>query len=54
MPEPKDMTLATVDSNGSPDARNVGLESLDENGWSFGTGSVSTKAAQLHEVQVTG
>lgn len=49
VPEPKACTLATVDVDGTPDARTVDLYAVDEDGVSFATAAGSNKVAQLHE-----
>jgi pyridoxamine 5'-phosphate oxidase len=46
------MHLATVDKAGLPDVRVVNLMAVDDNGFSFGTGSASMKSEQLEENQV--
>lgn len=46
--EPNAMTLATVDSTGSPDARMVLLKDADERGFTFYTNTASAKARQIH------
>ena len=47
LPEPNAMTLATVDSDGSPAARIVLLKGLDVRGFHFYTNYESDKARQL-------
>lgn len=47
VPEPNAMTLATVGSDGAPDARIVLLKGVDERGFSFFTDYRSQKGADL-------
>lgn len=47
VPEPRAMTLATTDADGTPDARTLILKGLDARGWSFAGARSSAKAAQL-------
>lgn len=49
VPEPKALTMATVDGGGMPDARIVDLLLVDARGWVIGTGAASTKVAQLKD-----
>ncbi|MER5731605.1 pyridoxal 5'-phosphate synthase [Streptomyces sp. NPDC002138] len=46
-PEPHTMTLATVDTDGRPDARTVMLHDADPAGWHFASHSTSAKGRQL-------
>lgn len=45
--EPHSMTLATVDAEGTPDARTLILKDVGEHGWAFAGHRRSAKAAQL-------
>lgn len=45
--EPLSMTLATVDSDGMPDARTVILKDVSERGWAFAGHRGSAKGRQL-------
>src|SRR5688500_14564006 len=45
--EPHAMTLATVDSDGRPDARILILKDLDERGWHFATSRQSPKGQHI-------
>lgn len=47
VPEPHAATLATVDSDGMPDARTLILKDADAHGWAFAGALSSRKAAQL-------
>jgi pyridoxamine 5'-phosphate oxidase len=47
VPLPEAMTLATVDSDGAPDARMVLLKGFDERGFRFFTNEASAKGRQL-------
>lgn len=47
--EPTAMTLATAGAGGTPDARMVLLNALDDRGFAFFTNAESVKAAQLEE-----
>lgn len=47
VPEPHAMTLSTVDSEGTPDARTLILKDLNESGWAFASTASSRKASQL-------
>ncbi|WP_311259391.1 pyridoxamine 5'-phosphate oxidase family protein [Microbacterium sp. WCS2018Hpa-9] len=45
--EPHTVTLATVDTDGLPDARTLILKRIDERGWAFASTRSSRKGAQL-------
>ncbi|OAA55902.1 FMN-binding split barrel [Niveomyces insectorum RCEF 264] len=45
--DPHALTLSTVDAQGRPDARVVGLRKLDARGWHFSTNAASAKGQQL-------
>lgn len=47
VPEPHALTLATVDSEGVPDARTLILKDVSERGWAFAGPRASRKADQL-------
>ena len=47
VPEPRSVTLSTVDSAGVPDARVLILKDLNESGWAFASTASSTKGIQL-------
>lgn len=49
VPEPHAMTLATVDSQGFPDARVLILKDVDERGWAFAGLASSRKGQQLDD-----
>lgn len=47
VPEPRSVTLSTVDADGLPDARVLVLRDLGERGWAFGSTRSSRKGDQL-------
>lgn len=47
VPEPHAMTLSTVDSEGTPDARTLILKDLNESGWAFASTASSRKGSQI-------
>ncbi|WP_040160428.1 pyridoxine/pyridoxamine 5'-phosphate oxidase [Mobilicoccus massiliensis] len=47
VPEPIAATLATVDADGTPDARTLVLKGVDERGWAFASTASSRKGVQL-------
>lgn len=49
VPEPHSATLATIDSDGIPDARTLILKDVSDRGWAFACPRDSRKSAQLAE-----
>ncbi|RBR10918.1 hypothetical protein FVER53590_01607 [Fusarium verticillioides] len=47
VPEPHAMTIATVDSQGCPDARVLILKNIDHRGWHFAIKATSPKGLQI-------
>jgi pyridoxamine 5'-phosphate oxidase len=47
IPEPRAMTLSTIDEHGFPDARVLLLKESDADGWHFAMSAASPKDASL-------
>ena len=52
VPEPRAMTLSTVDGNGLPDSRVLILKDVSERGWAFASTASSRKGQQLANAPV--